>query len=185
MEGTLSRDEKRWRHPCRSHFELESQLREIRKTHGPIYGMEIFGHGGSGSMEFPSDESVASPGRIGSYAEIFELNAKIKLTSCDVGNGARGEEFVTRVGNTFLAEGGVVYSSKVIIRSRLFSSLRSSKLGVPQSVNSKIERMSSYWPAMPLTVELRVLWHLLNDERFPSDPIRKTIISPLKNKVQR
>lgn len=176
FRSKYSKFEKTFYIEAQSHEELVTQLRAIREKHGPIHGMEVFGHGSRGRMDLANGTSVTNPNW--RYRDIFEKNGKIKLSSCEVGNGPQGEEFTKSIGETFLDKGGTVYSSKVIFSTNLFSSFLSNRLGVPEAVTEKTRRMKNIFSLSPQAMEFSLFLHLLNDENFPSDPVRKTVISP-------
>jgi hypothetical protein len=161
---------------ARSDEELNRKLVEIRRRVGPIYGLEVFGHGAPGRIPYEDGSSFGMSG-FGFEPGLLQKNAQIKLNSCDVGNGSKGDEYVRELGMRFLPEGGTIYSSRVSISSNLFFQ-KLDKVGISGPVvDSAIGSYQALENYNPLSLGINALLaNLIFEDKFPMNLVRITQI---------
>jgi hypothetical protein len=102
------------------------QIHEIERTDGPIYGLQFFGHGVPGEIAHGDEDLTPELNELSRAGQRLALapGGKIKLNSCTLGLGDKGDAFIHKLGRVFLPQGGDIYSARVAINSNAADLMR-------------------------------------------------------------
>lgn len=160
--------------------DLNRQLRDLSRDKGPIHRLEMFGHGSPGHIQI-GKQSLYLPtlDKLDPGVDLFAPNAKIRLRSCDSGNGTEGQAFLEGLGKRWLDKGGTLYASRVsVVESPIL--LLTNAAGVPVLPPEVIQRLEMSLSRPTLAVAgVYDRTARPREERWPlSDRVRTVTVPP-------
>ena len=156
-------------------------MQKISHAHGPISGLEIYGHGNNGFLvlgKYYYFDSEKIPFSSEEMKGVFSKDATIKLNSCSSGKGDIGREFSQMIGKHYLQKGGKVYSSKAYILSSFARKFPGSTITGPVVKEAALSNSL----LMQLFSVIELLSKDKNSYKFDSNTISEVYIPPAAKK---